>query len=190
MINTIPIIRQFKLSNLCPHPDIPFDVLTAVGSITYCDSYKSIFSTSGIQFLLASHPPHAIVNSKGIGECFAGLRILQLAKTFLSVDTKISILTHTNVLPEMISEISTADIFLTTLAYGLDNKSWHFDIMKIWNEFGKDSRELYTPNLTTKKKLAKHIKTNHRLLSPKEILVESGLKGLRDRQTKSTDEET
>lgn len=178
MLNSQPTVKQIQLEKLILHHMVPEELRLAVGSVVYNQDYKEILSNEALLFLLTSHPPHVTINKKGIGACFAGLRLFQLAKSYLPPTTPISVLSHKNLAGQTIAEIATLDPYLTTLAYSLDNRSWPLEVTKVWSILQKETLKKYTPECVTKTKLSQQIKTNRRTLSPQSPVQESKLKAM------------
>ncbi len=178
MLNSKPTIKVLPLQNIISHQAIPFEVKITIGSMRYSSNYDNMFSQLSVDLLLKIHPLHVTLCKDGIASCFANLRLFQLAKTFSQDNAPTTVLVHNNIPSKQIAEISIADSYLTTLAFGLDNISWPFNILQLWKMMGKDGVKKYTPDLTSKTKLSEQIRINRSTLSSQKMKPESLLQKL------------
>ena len=161
-----PQPTKIKVEDIVLHQDIPADNIMAAGTINFKTHSPDIFTPDAARFFVRKHPPEGILNSDGTASCFAGLRSLQMAYSCLSENEEIFILIHENLSKEMIQKISLYDLYLTYLGLSSDDRLWPVDLVKIWQQLGKENLEILTPNLVTKKKLSAGLNVPYQRLFP------------------------
>ncbi|MEW6427348.1 MAG: hypothetical protein AB1568_04865 [Thermodesulfobacteriota bacterium] len=164
ILNFSRVFKYIFLKDITIHPKTPHNILESLAICRLHLQTGEMVSQDGIKLFLDMHPLHLTNGEDNQYYCYAGLRGLQLAQSYLAPNDNIpAIILHPS--PEDISDLVLLDTLLCNLVYGLDNKAWDLDILRLWNSMGPEQLMTFFPGLNNKSALARHLGTDRRRLS-------------------------